>query len=180
MDVTYESTNPVFAAQAVNGLADEYVEQNLEVKLQGTRKMLAWLDQEIAGQQKRVEDSERQLAEYRDRQNALSLDDKNNIVALRLNHLNDELIRVRSLRIQKQAVFNQVKSIAAGTNPDAIPAIAQDPQVQAIKSKLAELQREKATLFVKFDVKSASSIGPRSRRRRYRPAALACGSSSRG
>ena len=153
VDVLFTSPDPAFAAEAANALADEYVEQNLEVKLQSTRKMLEWLDQEVADQQRRVEQSERELAEYRDRRNALSLDDRNNIVASRLNHINDELVRVRATRIQKEAVYDQVKSIADGASPDAIPSISQDPQVQALKSKLVELTREKGRLLVKYDVK---------------------------
>jgi uncharacterized protein involved in exopolysaccharide biosynthesis len=49
--------------------------------------------QRAAVQQQRVEDSERGLAEYRDRENAMSLDDKNNIVLSRLNALNDAMLR---------------------------------------------------------------------------------------
>jgi len=70
-------------------LIDEYVSENLEIKLRSTQGMLEWLDSELATQQKRVEESERALAEYREKENALSLDDKQNIVLSRLNQLND-------------------------------------------------------------------------------------------
>ena len=76
--------------------------------------MLEWLDKELAIQQQKVQDSERQLAEYRDKQNAMSLDDKNNIVAQRLNHLNDEALRAKTERIQKESLYNQVKSMSTG------------------------------------------------------------------
>ena len=70
--------------QAANVLVDEYVAQNLEVKLQSSQNMLDWLQKELGAQQAKVEESERALAEYRDRENAMSLDDKNNIVLSRL------------------------------------------------------------------------------------------------
>ncbi len=158
VDVSFTSTSPGFAAEAVNTLVNEYVEQNLEIKLQSTQNMLEWIDNEVAKQETKVEESERQLAEYREKQDALSLDDKNNLVASRLNHNNDELMRIRATRIQKQAVFDQVKSIAAGTAPDAIPAIAQNAQVQAIKSKLVELQREKGRLSERYDFKHPAVV----------------------
>ena len=44
--------------------------------------MLDWLDRSSSKQQKKVQESERALADYRDKQNALSLDDKQNIVAV--------------------------------------------------------------------------------------------------
>ena len=83
VDVTFVSEDPKFAADAVNTLIDEYVSENLEIKLRSTQGMLDWLDTELATQQKRVEESERALAEYREKENALSLDDKQNIVARR-------------------------------------------------------------------------------------------------
>jgi len=158
VDVFFTSTSPGFAAEAVNALINEYVDQNLEVKLESTQNMLEWLDKEVAKQEKKLEESERQLAEYQEKRNALSLDDKNNLVASRLNHLNDELMRTKATRIQRQAVFDQVKSIAAGTAPDAIPAIAQNPQVQAVKSKLLELQREKGRLSERYGFKHPAVV----------------------
>ncbi|HEX3645277.1 MAG TPA: hypothetical protein VHT95_06690, partial [Vicinamibacterales bacterium] len=115
VDVTFISEEPKFSADAVNTLVDEYVTENLEVKLRSTQGMLDWLGTELATQQKRVEDSERGLAEYREKENALSLDDKQNIVLSRLNQLNDTATHARSVRVQKESLYNQVKAIAAGT-----------------------------------------------------------------
>jgi len=150
VDVTFIAEDPKFAAEAVNTLVDEYVSENLEIKLRSTQGMLAWLDKELANQQSRVEGSEKALAEYREKENALSLDDKQNIVLSRLNQLNDAQTRARTARVQKESLYNQVKSISSGTAPDAIPIIAQNPSVQDRKSKLSELQREKAKLLERY------------------------------
>ena len=90
VDVTFRSLNPEFAAQAVNTLMDEYVDQNLAAKLHSSQAMLDWLQTELGKQQQKVEESERALAEYREKENALSLDDKQNIVFEPLNKLNDD------------------------------------------------------------------------------------------
>ena len=150
VDVTFQSEEPKFAADAVNALVDEYVSENLEVKLRSTSSMLDWLDNELATQQKRVEESEKGLAEYREKENALSLDDKQNIVLSRLNQLNDTATRARTARVQKESLYNQVKSIASGTAPDAIPIITLNPSVQAAKGKLSDLQREKVKLLERY------------------------------
>ncbi len=150
VDVSFQSTDPQFAAVAVNTLATEYVEQNLEIKLQTTQNMIEWLGKELANQQTKVEDSERAMAEYRDKQNAMSLDDKQNIVVSRLNQLNDAAIRAKTVRAQKEAQYNQLRSLPPGTAPDAITAVAQNPQVQALKSKMVELQREKSRLAERY------------------------------
>jgi polysaccharide biosynthesis transport protein len=150
VDVTFVSEDPKFAADAVNALVDEYVSENLEIKLRSTQGMLDWLGSELASQQKRVEDSERALAEYREKENALSLDDKQNIVLSRLNQLNDTATHARSNRVQKESLYNQVKAISSGTNPDAIPVIATNAGVQAARAKLVELQRQKVQLLERY------------------------------
>jgi capsular exopolysaccharide synthesis family protein len=150
VDVTFQGTDPNFAALAVNTLVDEYVQQNVDLKTQATKNMIEWLDRELQNQQKKVQDGERQLAEYRDTKNAMSLDDKNNIVAQRLNHLNDQLMLAKNDRIQKESLYNQVKTMSTGMSPDAIPAVAQNPQVQQLKTKIADLAAQKSKLSEKY------------------------------
>jgi capsular exopolysaccharide synthesis family protein len=150
VDVTFTARDPQFAALAVNTLVDEYVDQNLALKLEGTQNMIDWLEQEVIKQQAKVQESERALAEYRDKQNSMSLDDKQNIVVSRLNQLNDAVMRARTTRVQKEALYNQIKSLPPGTSPDSVSIVAQNPQVQALKSKLVELQREKAQLAERY------------------------------
>jgi capsular exopolysaccharide synthesis family protein len=147
VDLYIQAQNAAFTARAANTLADEYVAQNLEVKQQSTQNMLEWLEREVAAQQAKVEQSERELAAYRDRENAMSLDDKNNIVLSRLNSLNDAVLRARTVRIEKEAIYKQIKSATA---PDTIPVIAQNPQINLLKQQLAEMQREKARLMERY------------------------------
>src|SRR5262245_11559058 len=147
VDVYFQAQNAPFTATAANALVDEYAAQNLEVKQQSTQNMLEWLEREVAAQQTKVEQSERELAAYRDRENAMSLDDKNNIVLSRLNALNDAVLRARTVRIEKEAIYKQIKSATA---PETIPVIAQNPQINLLKQQLADLQREKARLTERY------------------------------
>jgi capsular exopolysaccharide synthesis family protein len=71
-------------------------------------------------------------------------------VLSRLNQLNDTATRARSSRVQKESLYNQVKAIANGTNPDAIPIIATNANVQTAKSKLVDLQRQKVQLLERY------------------------------
>src|SRR6187397_875612 len=55
VDVYFVSADPQFAARAINVLAEEYVNQNLEFRLQNTDKTLEWLTEEVAKQQNVVQ-----------------------------------------------------------------------------------------------------------------------------
>src|SRR4029077_18401948 len=92
------------------------------VKLQTSENMLAWLAKELSNQQQKVEQSERALAEYRDKQNALSLDDKQNIVVSRLNQLNDAVTRAKMVRVQKETLYSQIKPLLPGGVIAVVPA----------------------------------------------------------
>jgi len=153
VNVSFTARDPKFAATAVNTLVDEYVEQNLQVKVQSSQNMLDWLNKELEKQQKKVQDSEQALSDYRDKQNALSLDDKQNIVTQRLTQLSDALTRTRTVKAQKDALYRQVREMSASTSPDSIPAIAQNSSVQALKSKVADLAQQRAQLMEKYGEK---------------------------
>ncbi|MGE5813605.1 MAG: GumC family protein, partial [Acidobacteriota bacterium] len=147
VDVSYSAPNPQFAALAANTLAEEYVQQNLDLRLQNTQKTLVWLGEELAKQQQKVEAAERGLSEYRDTQNALSLDERQNIVVSRLNQLNDVVTKAKADRLQKEALYNQVKNLNVATDPvDTFPAIAQNARIQELKTQLASLQAERSKM----------------------------------
>ena len=150
VDVFFVSADPQFAARAVNVVAEEYVNQNLEFRLQNTDKTLQWLTEEVAKQQNVVQTSERLLAEYRENKNALSLEDRQNIIVSRLNQVNDAASRARMTRIQKEALYNQV---LAATDRESLSTIASNPFVQQLKTRVAELQREKLRLEDRYGQK---------------------------
>ncbi len=161
VDITFDSLDPAFAAQATNALMDEYVNQNLESKLSTSENMIEWLDKELANQQAKVEESERALAEYRDKQNAMSLDDKQNIVVSRLNALNDAYTKAKMVRVQKETAYSQIKPLlsnSAGVSPDSLPITIQSAQLQSLKGRMSELQQQKVQLSQKYGEKHPSIV----------------------
>ncbi len=147
VDVYFVSADPQFAARAVNVVAEEYVNENLEFRLSNTDKTLQWLTEEVGKQQNVVQASERMLAEYRENQNALSLEDRQNIIVSRLNQVNDAASRARTTRIQKEALYNQV---VGAKDREALTMIAANPFVQQLKTRIVELQRDKVRLEERY------------------------------
>lgn len=150
VNVSINSSDPVFAARAADALVEEYVKQNLEVRTATTSNSLQFLSDEIVRQQKKVEDSERAMAEYRANNNALSLSDRQNTVVASLNQLNDQYNRAKAERITKESLYNQVKSLPPAAPKDSIPAITSNVGVQALRTRLNELNRERATLNERY------------------------------
>jgi putative ABC transport system permease protein len=63
--------------------------------------------------------SEAALAEYREANNAGSLDEKQNLVMTRLNQLSDTVTRVENERLGRQTVYDQLKN--ADPTPEKVP-----------------------------------------------------------
>jgi capsular exopolysaccharide synthesis family protein len=145
VDVLFVSDDPKMASASANILAEEYVQQNLELRRQNMERSLEWLAQELARQKTIVEASERAMAQYREDQDALSLEDRQNIVIARLNQLNESATRARTIRAQKESLFTRLSSLGPkAASADSIPEILQNPYIQSLKAQLAELERRKA------------------------------------
>ena len=150
VDVVFVSADASLAANSANVLAEEYVQQNLDLRRQNMERSLEWLSQELARQKTIVEASERAMAQYREDQNALSLEDRQNIVISRLNQLNEAATRARTSRAQKESLYRRVESLGIKTAPDSIPEILQNPYIQSLKAQLAELERRKALFSERY------------------------------
>jgi capsular exopolysaccharide synthesis family protein len=151
VEIFYTSTDPAFAALAATTLAEEYAQQNLDLRLETINKNLIFLGEEVAKQEKKVGESEEAMAGYRERQNALSLEDRQNIVVARLNTLNETATKARTTRLQKESAYTQLRSIdPKNDSADSYPIIATNPGVMEAKTRVNDLMAEKARLSSRY------------------------------
>jgi capsular exopolysaccharide synthesis family protein len=151
VDISFASADPAFAARAANAFADEYVAQNLALKVQNLEKSAEWLTGEVERQAKLVQQSELQLQQYREKQDAGALDSGQNIVVARLNSLNEQLTLARTDRIRKENLYKQLQG--AGSNVDSISAVLNNANVQNLRSRLNELQQESLRVAERYGEK---------------------------
>jgi len=149
VDIHYVSSDPNTASTVVNAVAEEYTRQNMELRQQSMSKSLEWLIEELDRQERTVETSERAMAEFRAAQHTTSLGDPQNIVTARLTQLNDAATRARTARAQKESLVHQIEALGANA-ADAIPAISANTYIQAIRTRLADLQRQRTLLAERY------------------------------
>jgi polysaccharide biosynthesis transport protein len=148
VEVVYSSPDAEYSALAANRLASEFVQQNLDLKLQNTNSTVDWLKDEIEKQRTKVEKAERAMANYQEGQNAMSLDDRQNIVVANVNSLNEAATKAKTSRLQKESLYRQLSGVTADTDGvDAFPAIAQSQTIQDVKQQMAALRADKARLL---------------------------------
>jgi polysaccharide biosynthesis transport protein len=149
--IIYKHSNPQFAALAANTIAQEYAQQNIDLRLANTDKTLVWLGEELKRYEQQLSESEAALAQYREQNNAGSLDEKQNLVGARLNQLNDTVTTARNTRLTKQAIYEQLK----GADPkddsiDNFPVIGSNAGVVDAKNALATLAAQQQSLSARY------------------------------
>jgi polysaccharide biosynthesis transport protein len=151
VDVKFESPDAALSANVANTLARGYIDQNMEFKFMSSKEASDWLQQQLSEQRKQVDVTEQALQRYREKTDAVSLEDRQNIVVQKLVELNAAVTRAKTERIQKEEAFNQIRSLQNDKNAiDTFPAILSNTFIQQQKGELAELQRQQAQLGEKL------------------------------
>ena len=168
VDVTFESPDGQLSARVANALASAYIEQNLEYKFGTTEGGVRLARAErLTEQRKQVEQSEQALQRYKEKNEALSLEEKQNIVVQTLAELNAAVTKARTERIQKEELYNQIRKIQNDREAlDTFPAILTNTFIQQLKGQLADLQRQQASLGEKYGEKHPEMLRVKSGDRR--------------
>jgi capsular exopolysaccharide synthesis family protein len=159
VDVIFITPDPVLSARVANAHAAAYIEQNLEYKFLASKEASDWLAARLGEQRQQVEQTEQALQKYREQTGAVALEDRQNIVIQRLTDLNAAVTRARTERIEKEALFNQIRSIQGDRNAlDTFPAILSNSFIQQLKAELNQLQRQQAELAQKLGARHPDMV----------------------
>jgi len=151
VDVKFASSYPALSSLVANALAKAYIDQNLEFKFMSSKEASDWLGERLAEQRQKVEASEQALQRYREQTESVAFEDRQNIVVQKLADLNAAVTRAKTERIQKEALYAQMKSLQGDISGlDTFPAILSNQFIQQQKGELAELQRQQAQLSEKL------------------------------
>src|SRR4029077_20170241 len=110
MDVSFESTSPLLAAQVVNAHIKNFIDQNYQSRYDATSRASTWLTDQLNELKIRVEKAEDARIAY-ERQNQIwSLDDgKQNFTTQRMADLNKELTDAQSERMRRESLYQFAK-----------------------------------------------------------------------
>lgn len=162
VDISMTSTDPQFAAELANAHARTYIEQNLEYRFSASKEATAWLESQLAEQRKKVEESEAALQRYKEQHDAVAVEDRQNIVVQRLADLNGAATRAKTTRIEKEALYNQLRSIQNSNALDSFPAVLGNEYVQKLKGDLGDLQQQQAQLADRYGDRHPEMVKVRS------------------
>jgi capsular exopolysaccharide synthesis family protein len=137
--VTAESTLPKVAADYVNTLADEFIQQDLEERWALYQATGSWLKRAQEDLKANLEGSERQLLAYAN-ESGLVVSKDEDIAAQQLVQIQAEVSRAQADRIGKESVYRTAQS----QSPDSLSELLDQGPMGQYQTKLGELRREVA------------------------------------
>ncbi|MGI9534548.1 MAG: GumC family protein, partial [Thermodesulfobacteriota bacterium] len=144
--ISFESKDKNLAALAVNTLADEYIDWNLEKKLDVTKSAGASLKTQLEGVKKKLEITQNELSAYAKKYDIVSLDKNLNLIYRQLGELNEAFARAQTDRLSQEALYEEVKS----GSEEFLPEIIQDPSVRELKLEYIRVKSQFDTLDATF------------------------------
>jgi succinoglycan biosynthesis transport protein ExoP len=142
LEVLYESPSAKTAADFLNTLVSEFIEQSQEMRWKSTQRTAKWLTRHLDEMKAMLEQSEAQLQDYAVTSGLSLPSEKENLAENRLKEIQDELSKAQADRIANQAKFEEATKRPA----DSVPEILEDPTMREYSQKMAELQRQHAEL----------------------------------
>lgn len=154
VDINFTSPDPQFSARVVNAWAENFIQTNLERKVQATAYGRNLLERELAQTKDRLDESQRQLVGYATDQRLINLPAQGtadggtaerSIVADDLAALNAALSQATADRIAIEARYRQAGR--AGASSEAL----RNQAINNLRQRRAELAAEYQQLMVQFE-----------------------------
>lgn len=142
VEMKYDSIDPREAADFLNALAGEFIEQNLEVRWDTSQKTGEWLTKQLQDLKIKLERAEDELQRYARTAGLMFTSESDNVAEQKLRQLQDELLKAQADRAAKQARYEQARTAP----PETLPEILEDPTLRSDGAKLTDLRRELAKL----------------------------------
>jgi succinoglycan biosynthesis transport protein ExoP len=140
----FESTDPFFAAKAVNVLAQSFINVNLERRFEASAYAKTFLEEKLLQTKAKLEDSERELVRFSRELEIINIDEKQNVFGQALSEYNSALTKAEQERIRTEVMYRQAQD-----NPESLALMQGEGRhfqnyqaFQTLKQAKAKLEAE--------------------------------------
>lgn len=148
VEVSFESADPKLSAQAVNTLADQYIEWVLEKKLGVTKSAVESLSTQLKKVKEKLEKTQQELDQFAKKWDIVSLDKDLNLTYKQLADLNDALAKAETERLSQEAIYEEAKK----SNYQLLPQVINDSSIRHLKAEYVKLKTQYDNLDARYGV----------------------------
>jgi capsular exopolysaccharide synthesis family protein len=163
--VQIEMADAATAARAANTLARTYIDSQMEAKVELTNNATLWINERLATLKASLEESERQLQAFRDKENLVDLRGAvTTVSAGELSRTSDRLIDARRDRATAESQYRQVAEMKSGgwQRLASAPAVLSNPLAQQFKAQEARALSKVQELSNRYGPKHPQMVAARS------------------
>lgn len=154
MKIHYNSENPVVAAVMATGAASSYIEHNLDIRVNPFREAVEWLSSRVVESRAKVEETEKELQQYREGKGIVSFETKENVITQKLQELVSQLVQTEGKRQEAEIRYKQIKSVI--DSPElltTVPDIMNNLVIQGLRNDELTIKKQLSDLSDKYGAK---------------------------
>jgi polysaccharide biosynthesis transport protein len=107
--ISIDSTDAATAQRVVNGFAEVFIADNLDRRYDSSSYARKFLEERIQQLKVKLEDSEKQVVQYAEKQGIINLDDKKSLASTDLEAINAKLTEAHNSRVKLEVLWAQAK-----------------------------------------------------------------------
>jgi capsular exopolysaccharide synthesis family protein len=157
VSISFTSPNPVLAKRIANSVAQAYIDQLLDMRMEMSGYSIDWMKKKADLQREKLEKSEQALHEYKKKHNIVTIEDRLAILPERLAEFSDKLTKAEARRKELETIYSQVKG-KTDEELEAMSVIAEDASVDSINQRILEAEQKISELSRKYGPKHPRMI----------------------
>jgi len=160
IEVHFRHRDPQLAADVVNTLVGDYLEQYFRTRYNATAQASEWLSKQLAELKSQVEEAQEKVVQYQKEKGILGTDEAHNIVMAKLEELNRQLTAAEANRMLKQTGYQIAKTgnaelistVGSSTLLGSLAGVNSNPLalIQTLRAQQAELKVQYAQAATKY------------------------------
>ena len=155
VSITFQSTSPQIAAAVANTVAQIYIQDQLDAKLQATVQANQWLTGRVAELRDQVVNTDR-IVQQRKNDAGITEGKQVDLINEQISSLSEQLILAEADEAQADSKVGEAQR--ASRNGNAISEVAASPVVQKLRGDQAELRQKIAQASERFGEKNPQLI----------------------
>lgn len=160
IDVVAEAEDPEQARLLAETVAKEFLRQGFDQRLAISKVTNEFLEEETEKLKKKLAESERKSQEYKERYNAVSLEQSQNIIVDKLKELSTQVTQAKSARLRLESDLEHVRKIPASDVESLLQvgSVIAIPQVASIREQLVKAETDLSALQKRYLYKHPKQI----------------------
>lgn len=169
VEVSFTSQDPFAATVIANTLADLYLVERLEGRLENVHRASNWLAERVIELRDTAEKSEHEVEEYRNTHGLLKGDRDTTLLVQQVSDLSTQLTEAKITLTEAEARLAQIRQLVS-TRRGAVAAadVLDSPLIQKFREEEAILERKEAELKREFGPKHPLILNVKAEKWRFR------------